>query len=343
MYNRTVMDLRFIYLIAVGLSLIELVVFFETSGRRTNKNFISLFISTLLSNFGYSFSVHAPNLESSMFGTMVSYIGSIITIVFMLIVVVDLCEIHFNRFLKAILLLVALFFIVIICSTQTTELFYKNMYIKVYLGLTILDYSAGPLLKYYIIFLASINLSAISVVLYSLARKKQVSKNTLYILLGMILFGTLAYIIPLILNVRINLMVFTYIIMELVFIIITIRANMYDLSSNLMEVYKMRGGYGYIAFDAKKRFLGCDDLAKKLFPCLKETPIDSTINEKFIETIDKLNYNEKNWKWAENFENDFEINANQMSVICTIHPLKRQNKLIGYFLNFATTQNRKII
>lgn len=324
------MDLRFIYIIAVFLSLFELVFFYETSGRRTNKNFITIFVSTLISIFGYAFSVHAPNLESAMFGTMVSYIGSIITITFMLIVVIDLCELHFNPILRTLLLTCSLFFITIVCSTQTLKLFFKEMNIRFYLGLTLLDFTPGPFMIYYIIFLAAINISAILVVLVTLKFGQHVSKKTLYALLGMLVFGTLAYIIPLILDIRINLMVFTYIIMELLFIMISSHANMYDISSNLMDVYKTRGGYGYIAFDGKKRFLGCDDLALELLPCLREVPIDSRLHEKQAEAIEKLNYNETNWKWQDNLENDFDISSNQMSTICTIHPIKRRNKIIGY-------------
>lgn len=338
------MDLRFIYIIAVLLSLLELVIFYETTGRRTNKNFLTLFVSTLTSNFGYAFSVFAPNLESSMCGTMISYIGSIFTITFMLIVVIDLCEIHFHPVLRTLLLLISLFFIVAVCSTQTLELFYKDVYIRKYLGLTILDFTAGPLLKCYVIFLAVVNLSAITVVICTLLSGKKISHKTLYVILGMILFGTLAYVIPLALNARLNLMVFVYILMEVGFIVLTIHANMYDLSSNLMEVYKTRGGYGYIAFDGKKRFLGCDELALELLPCLKNVAIDSRLHEKQAEAIEKLNYNETKWKWQDNLEEDFDIQANQISTICTIHPIKSRNKIIGYLFELRdNTQQQNYI
>lgn len=56
------MDIRFIYIVAVLISLLELVVFYETNGRRTNKNFITLFFATLISNFGYAVCVHSPKL-----------------------------------------------------------------------------------------------------------------------------------------------------------------------------------------------------------------------------------------------------------------------------------------
>ncbi|MBQ0002679.1 MAG: HD domain-containing protein [Treponema sp.] len=324
------MDLRFLYMAAVFLSLIELIIFYETSSRRTNKNFLILFTSTLVSNFGYTFSVFAPNLESTMFGTMVSYMGSILTITFMLIVIIDLCEKKFNPLIKISILSISLFFIVAVCSTQTTGVFFRNMSIRKYMGLTILDFEPGPLLLYYIIFLALINISAALVIIFSFKSKKQISKKTLFILLGMIIFGTTAYIVPLLLNIKLNLMVFIYILMELIFIVLSVHANMYDISSNLMEVYKLRGGYGYIAFDIKKRFLGCDELAIQLLPDLKEIPIDSKINSKYTDIITKLNYNETSWKWIDNLENDFTIEANLISAICTIHPLKTRKKILGY-------------
>lgn len=333
------MDLKFIYVIAVFLSLLELVIFYETNSRRTNKNFITLFIATLISNFGYAVCVHSPNVSSALFGTMISYIGSILTITFMLIVVVDLCERHFHPVLRALLLLVSLFFIVIICSTENTNLFFKNIYIRHYLGLTIFDFDAGPFILFYVIYLAIINLSAIIVVVDTIRCNKRVSCKTLYTLLGMIIFGTLAYIIPLILDIRINLMVFTYIILEIGFIVLSIHANMYDLSSNLMDVYKSRGGYGYIAFDSKKRFLGCDELALQLLPGLNNVPIDSKVHEKHTEVIEKLNYNEVEWKWTDKIENDFVIENNSIITICTIHPLKSNNQLIGYL--FELRDNTK--
>lgn len=343
-YNLNTMDLRFIYIIAVLLSLLELVIFYETTGRRTNKNFITLFVSTLTSNFGYAFSVHAPNLESAMCGTMISYIGSIFTITFMLIVVVDLCERRFHPVLRYLLILTALFFIVIICSSQTTGLFFKELNIRKYLGLTLIDFTAGPFVLWYVVFLASVNVGAVAIVIDTLRSQKKISHKTLYALLGMIVFGTLAYVIPLALDIRLNLMVFTYIIMEIGFIVLSVHANMYDLSSNLMEVYKTRGGYGYIAFDGKKRFLGCDELAVQLLPCLAEVPIDSRFHDKQAEAIEKLNYNEENWKWVENLEYDFDIEANQISAICTIHPLKSRNKIIGYLFELRdNTQQQNYI
>ena len=181
-YNLKIMDLRFIYIVAVFLSLLELVFFYETSGRRTNKNFITLFVSTLISNFGYAFSVYGLNLEAALFGTMVSYIGSIITITFMLIVVIDLCERHFNPVLRSILLLGALFFITIICSTQQTHLFFNEMNIRHYLGLTILDFTFGPCMIYYVIFLALINLlhSITKIFLFHLFLKHYYNNHIIY-------------------------------------------------------------------------------------------------------------------------------------------------------------------
>ena len=85
------------------------------------------------------------------------------------------------------------------------------------------------------------------------------------------------YIIPLALGIRLNLMPYTYILMEIFFIYFSAKTSTYDLQLNLINVYKNRGGYGYIAFSNKKRFLGCDDFALKFFPELENVHVDFSL------------------------------------------------------------------
>lgn len=323
-------DLRFIYLIAVFLSLIELIIYYETATSGTNKNFIILFLSAFISDFGAAFSHYAPNLESALFGIMFSYIGSIFIMTFMMIVVFELCQKKLKLVYRIILFCISLFFCIAVCTTQELEWFYKDLDIAFVSGLTIITRNAGPVFIYYIIYLALIDVISLAVVLITMRQTKQVSRKTLYSLLGMLLFGTLTYLLQQILHIRFSIMVFFYIIMQGIFISLSMHANMYDLSSNLMNVFKTRGGYGYIAFDAKKRFLGCDEFAVKLFPALKETPVDSHLHDNNKDLIKKLNYNEESWKWNQKIEDDFIIESNGITAYCKLHQIINNGKTIGY-------------
>lgn len=334
-------DLRFIYLIAVFLSLIELIIYYETATSGTNKNFLILFISTFVSNFGTAFAAFAPNLESCMFGTMISYIGSIFIMEFMLVVVLELCDIKFPLILKFVLFACSLFFCIAVCSTQELELFYKDLYITKEYGITLLGHSAGPLQIYYVFYLALIDIISIVAVIYTLKRKKQVSRVTLYTLLTMLLLGSSLYIIVVVTKFKFSIMVFDYILMQAFFIVLSIHANMYDLSQNLMNVFKNRGGYGYIAFDSRKRFLGCDELALKMFPCLKNASIDSILKNDCRDVIRKINYDEDFSKWRQKLEDDFEIFGQGISAICTLHQIKNRNKTIGYLFELRDNTKQK--
>lgn len=324
------MDLRFIYLIAIGLSLAETIIFYETTSNKTNKNFFLLYVMTLVSNFGYAMSVHTSTLEAALCGEMISYIGSIFTIMIMLLVVIELCNGKIFNLWRALLVASALILSIIVCTTKETNLFFSQPEISKLYGLTVVRSQSGPVMFFYIGYLAFINIAAVFVVLKAFVSKKHVSRKTLWSLLGMIIFGTLAYLIPLFLGIHINFMPFTYIAMEGIFIIISIRANMYDLSGNLMSVYKSRGGYGYIAFDRKKHFLGCDEFALLLFPELQNVPIDYLIPDSLSDIMEKLHYNDPDWDWDFHIDKDFTIKSNTTTAICTIHSISHRHRNIGY-------------
>ena len=120
------MDLRLVYLILFFLSVIELVIFYEITSNKINKTFLLLFITTIISNFGYSMTTYSVGIEAAMCGDLISYIGSIFTIYFMLIIVIDMCNTRFYFPLKLILFLSAMAIAVLVSTTRHTNLFFKN-------------------------------------------------------------------------------------------------------------------------------------------------------------------------------------------------------------------------
>lgn len=326
------MDLRFIYLISFFASLLAIIIYFEINSGKINKNYLMLFLTTLISNFGYAMSVYANSLEAAMSGNLISYIGSIFTIMFMLVIVIELCNKRFFFPLRFGLFIYALIISIFVATTRESNLFFANSRISTKNGLTIISSEAGPLMILYILYLALVNISAMIAVIHSILRKKHVSKKNLKIILVMLIVGTLTYIIPLFLGIELNFMPYTYILMEAFFIYFSLKVNTYDIQLNLINVYKTRGGYGYIAFDNKLRFLGCDDFALKFFPELDSIPIDSLIPEKYSDLINKLHYKDENWKWAEHSNQDFKITCTEKAGICTVHLLSASRMRMGYLL-----------
>ena len=326
------MVLRITYLTIFFLSFIELIVFYEITSNKINKNYLLLFVTTIISNFGYSMLTFATSLEAAMCGDLLSYIGSIFTIMFMLIVVVDMCGKKMFVSLRLIFLIISVILSSLLATTKDTNLFFDHPYIVQEHGITLVKYSMGPAMIFYIIYLAVINLSAIAIVIHSIFTKRRVSKKGLQILLCVLISGTLLYVIPLLLGISINLMPFIYVTMETFFMYVSSRASIYDIPGNLMTVYNSRDGYGYIAFDSRKRFLGCDDFAVCIFPELADISIDTAIPTSCKQIIEGLHYKDDGWNWDENSNKDFRILTEERAVIATIHPIASKFGRIGYLI-----------
>ncbi len=336
------MDLRFLYLFAFFISLIALIVYYEINTNKINKNYLILFLATLISNFGYAMSVYATSLEAAMAGNLISYVGSIFTLLFMLIVVVEMCNKRFYFPLRFGLFIYAFVISIFMATTTETNLFFGMPHLDKVFGLTVIRYTTGPVMIFYLIYLSTINISAILTVIHSVFTKKRVSKRSLQILLCMLLFGTLAYIIPLALGIRLNLMPFIYLFMDAFFIFFSSHVNTYDLQLNLLNVYQSRGGYGYIAFSNNKRFLGCDDFALTFFPELENIPIDAFIPDSYSDIIEKLHYNDQYWDWNLHCNQDFGIRCGDKAAICAIHKISLKKKDLGYLFELRDDTDQQI-
>ena len=338
------MALKITYIVLFFLSFFEFSLFYEITSNKVNKNYLILYFTTMVSNFGYTMLIHASSLEAAMCGDLLSYIGSIFTILFMLEVVVDLCNKRFLLPYRLFLLFYAVVICILIATTKDSHLFFSHPYIVQEQGLTLIKYDFGPGMFFYIAYLAVINLSAIIIVIHSIFTKKKVSKKTLQFLLCTLIIGTLFYVIPLSLGININFMPFIYVSMEMFFLYVSAKIDAYDLPLNLMTVYKTRGGYGYIAFDKKKRLLGCDEFALQVFPDLDSISIDSLIPDSSKDIIEKLHYRDSDWNWNEKCNKDFKITTRKKTVIGTIHPILSHNILIGYLIELRDdTEQQKYI
>ena len=336
--------MKIVYLTACFISLLELTLFYVTSARNLNKNFLLLYTTTLISNFGYSLLVFSTSLEAALVCNVFSYFGSIFTIFFMFFVIIEMCGRKIPFFAGLLLFILSIAITVMVATTRVNHFFYKEVSIDKIFGLTIIKSKYGPGLFIYLGYLATLNIIAITTIIITLLQKRQVSAKTLLFLLGVTIFATTSYIVPILLGVKFNLMPFIYIILQAYFLYFSFKVSTYDLVGNLMNVYKRRGGYGYIAFDHKKRLLGYDDFALGVFPELKKVHIDSMIPDSLANVTEKLRYEKADWNWDENCNKDFKIRNSDKAIICTIHHMTSRVRQTGFLLELRDdTEQQNLI
>ena len=324
--------LKYFFLLTVFVSVAELCIFYESTLNKTNKNFFMLYITTLTSNYGYAMSIFSTNYEGAICGNMISYIGSIFTLFFLVLAIFEMCKTKFNIIYRISLILISIVIIILISTTQHTHLFYSNVHITYYNGMAIIDHLYGKLHWIYTFYLIVLNTTAFYVVIRAIVKEKKISKKTSCMLLLVLVLGTVVYLIQQIAKTQLNYMPIVYCVVSGIFLKFFIHADMYDLTSNLINVYKKRGNYGYISFDIDKNYLGCDEFALTVFPELDLIPIDSKISAFYKNLRNKLHYEQNDWNWDDKMDTDFYIKSSGYTVICTIHYITYRNRNIGYLL-----------
>ena len=115
------------------------------------------------------------------------------------------------------------------------------------------------------------------------------SKRTIVILLLLLLASSLLYVFPKVAKLKFELMPFIFCLIDIVVVYLFYRAALYDISSNLLNVYERRSEYGCVAIDVKYRYLGANKFAREIFPYLENIRIDSRMNMEdeniFCETV----------------------------------------------------------
>ena len=145
--------MKIAYLAACFISLFELILFYETSPLNLNKNFLLLYTTTLISNFGYSLLVFTTTLEAALIGNVFSYFGSIFTIFFMLYVIVEMCGKKMPLFLGFFLFAFSIAITVMVATTEVNHFFYKEVRLAKLFGLTIIKTKNGPGMFIYLAYL----------------------------------------------------------------------------------------------------------------------------------------------------------------------------------------------
>ena len=153
------MVMKIVYLVACIISLFELILFYESSPRNLNKNFLLLYTTTLISNCGYSLLVFTTTLEAALIGNVFSYFGSIFTLFFMFLVIIEMCRKKLPIAIGLLLFFVSLAITAMVATTGVNHFFYTEVSLGKLYGLTIIKSKNGPGMFIYLAYIALMNIS----------------------------------------------------------------------------------------------------------------------------------------------------------------------------------------
>ena len=173
--NKKVRFMLIFYGIACLLSLILLIVYFFVDKKR-EKWLMFLFISILICNTGYFMLSLSKTLTFALISNGIAYIGNVFLPFFMFMLILDVCNIKHSKGLKYVLIGIGVVILFIATSGGYLPIYYKEVSLEIIEGGAKLVKEYGILHNLYFIYLFGYIASMVSVLIYSMAKKKLTSK-----------------------------------------------------------------------------------------------------------------------------------------------------------------------
>ena len=332
----------FYYNSLFALSLIMGAIYAIIWRKRFSVYFTLIFILIPITIRGYISQTNALTLTEVISGIKLSYQGASFLLLFMMLAIFDLCNLNLSKLIKLILFFLTVLIYLPVLTVGSGTLFYKSISLNIVNGRPEVIKEYGPFHTVFYVFLASYLLITVAGIIYTLLRRKEVSKKNLLILLFCELSAILMYLNQHIFHPKVDLSPFSYIISEIILLIIIRRVSLYDITETAVDTISKNGDTGFISFDNKFSYIASNKLAKEVFPSLNELWIDSnamkneTLNSELIVKIIEFRFGTlKNIFYKEVGEKIYKISIDYL------YSGKRHQGYLVYIED--DTQNQKYI
>jgi len=325
------------YLITAVLAVINLLILifvFEPS--KINYYFMILLIMFALTNGAYFAIALSTSLEEAVLGNKICYLGGCFMPPIILFLICTLCNYTIRTWLRCLLYIYSAIVYFSVLTIGYSNIYYDRIYLDKFMDATVLGHTYGPAHKMFYIILYGYIIIQIVLLVYSLVKRRVVSKYSLWALLIMEAVTISLFITGRMINPNIEIMPLVYVIDGWFFLYMYQRGMIYNVEDNIAGSFAKQGTYGYIMLDTKLNYLGCNQTAGDIFSGISKCVVDHAITKipemEVISTwIGEYSENAKNVFYYENKERHFE---------CRIESIMYGRKVCGYMVELRDDTDR---
>ncbi|SNU08548.1 N-terminal 7TM region of histidine kinase [Lachnospiraceae bacterium] len=265
---------------------------------------ISLIFTLIpIANLGYLFAWNAQTKESYILAVKIIYIGSCFMIFFINMSVFRLCGIIVKRWVRTLLFLISLLMYVGVLTIGYFPVFYKRLFFQRNENRIIVAKEYGPLHTVLFVYLGIFFICSLCAILYSLHRKRQISKEILHLLILPEAVTFLGYVGTNVISKHMEITPLSYNLAQLLFLLIIRRMSLYNIDDTVIDSMVQTGETGFISIDFNHRYLGSNATAKTILPELNTLRVDQSIDS-YESLKDNISH------WLAHFEDDNDVSKN---------------------------------
>lgn len=269
-------------------------------------------------NLGYYILASSQTVPEAILGIKISYLGGYAHI-FIMYAIFNLCNLNIKKSIKLILLGISTFFFLSSLSIGSSSIFYKSISGEIVGNNLILHKEYGILHTLYYIQILIYMVITICATIYAFRKKNDVSRCNLRYMLASEAIPVLTFFIGRLFHLKVDLLPLSYVLSEAVLLMISRRIVLYDVTETVIETIALNGKTGFVSFDDSFNYLGSNQLAKNIYPELKELKVDDSVlqhpelSRDVIDNIRKYVINPKKNSFLKNFgEQIYQVDINRL-------------------------------
>ena len=261
--------------------------------RNSVTQFVSLLI-VVVANLGFYFVVTSTNITEAILAQKISYVGGIFLPTFYFFLVLEVCHIELRRRISIPLIAIQCVLYGFVCSIGHSELYYKSISSYMKNGVVVLVKEYGPLHTLYVVTMLGYLIASLIVATYTLLKKKSLNRRGVLFMVLFSAFAVAAYIAEKVTKIEYEFIPFVYDILMFGALIPVYDSNLYTVYANKDIINEQLSKVGFLTFNTKKIYKGCNNFMANVFPELNEYQFGEKIEgcsaelQALIDQISKL-------------------------------------------------------
>ena len=227
---------------------------------------------------GYSLLAHATVTQEALAINKLVYMGGCFLELIILLAVASLCQIRIPRGLKLLLFAMSTAVYISALNVGYSNNFYTQVSVDMKDGFPVLVKEYGWMHTVFRGWVLLCFLGTLGMIVYTLFRKKQISRKILGLLILPEVIAMVAFFGGRKITDRIELLPAAYVAAQVVYLIIAARINLYDVTATAVDSLVENGDTGFISIDYGNHYLGSNAMAKEVFPELHNLTVDLSVN-----------------------------------------------------------------
>lgn len=317
------------YLITTIFVLISLIVLISCFEKKKISYYFTLIVLLMtLSCGGFLALALSTNLQEAILARKISYIGACFVPPVVLFSICTICNYEFPNWFRNLLYGYSFLVYLMVLTIGVNDFYYTNLYLTKFGNSTVLGHGYGVGHLFFYIILYGYMIIQILLLVYSLQKKYAVSRKNLWALIILEMFNITLFLCSKQLLSDVEIMPFMYMVDSWILLYLHRRVVIYNIEDCVVSSLGKQESYGYIMFDNRKNYLGCNNIAKKIFPEISNCKVDLQVKD--VPEVEAV----LNWidEYSTSANNNFSYKNGDRHYQCYIERIWHKEKACGYIV-----------